>query len=154
MFPLDTTGPRSASLRSGGSLALWWNYFGDPARPDPFHEALQPLLQHHAPQLIDNANDGSAGAGAHPYALDVEARIGEIDAVGLFGPVRHDVIGWTGVHTVAQMRRMFASFSPWLALAPEVRDALLDDMERLAVEEFGGSVERPYLTPIYTTKRL
>jgi hypothetical protein len=48
---------------------------------------------------------------------------------------------------------MFDSFSPWMALDPEVRRALLDEIEQLATEQFGGVVERPYLTPIYTAKR-
>ena len=140
-----------ASLRVGGFLALWWNYFGDPDRADPFHEAIQPLLHRHAPQLIDN---GSAGVGAHPYALDTEARTAEIDRTGLFGPVTYDVVSWTGVHSAGELRRMFASFSPWLALEPSIRDRLLDDLEQLAVDKFGGVVERPYLTPLYTAERV
>jgi SAM-dependent methyltransferase len=48
-------------LRRGGSLALWWNFFGDPNRPDPFHEALQPILRRHAPELIDTTSASGAG---------------------------------------------------------------------------------------------
>ena len=142
------------ALRPGGFLALWWNYFGDPARPDPFHEALQPLLRRHAPQLLDHTGDGSPGAGAHPYALDAGARVAEIDGTGLFGPVSRQVLSWTGVHSASELRRLFASFSPWMALDPEVGEPLLDDLERLAIDRFGGAVERPYLTPIYWAERL
>jgi hypothetical protein len=44
---------------------------------------------------------------------------------------------------------LFASFSPWLALPPDQRTRVLDELERLAHDHFGGVVERPYLTPIY-----
>ena len=75
--PVETGLRRCAeSLRVGGFLALWWNYFGDPERPDPFHQALQPLLRRHAPQLIDVASAGNAGTGAHPYALDCRGQDG------------------------------------------------------------------------------
>ena len=142
------------SLRVGGFLALWWNYFGDPQRPDPFHEALQPLLRRHAPQLIDVASAGNAGVGAHPYALDVEARTAEIDRTGRFGRVSYDLLSWTGVHSPGELRRMFASFSPWLAVDPDIREPLLDDLEQLAVDDFDSLVERPYLTPIYRAQRV
>ncbi len=48
---------------------------------------------------------------------------------------------------------MFASFSPWLALDPEISGPLLDELHSLAVHKFGGSVERPYLTPAYLAQR-
>lgn len=39
--PPDTGLRRCADvLRNDGSLALWWNVYGDPSRHDPFHEAL------------------------------------------------------------------------------------------------------------------
>ena len=137
-------------LKPGGWLALWWNYFGDPDRSDPFHEALQPLLQRRVPELIDTTD---SSLGAHPYALDTAARTAEIEATELFGRVRRDVVAWTGEHTPAQIRRLFGSFSPFLALAPDRREPLLDEIEQLATDEFGGVVTRPYLTPIFTAPR-
>jgi hypothetical protein len=92
-------------------------------------------------------------AGVHPYALDRAARIAEIDASGRFGPVHHETIAWTGRHRPDQLRALFASFSPWLALPPPERGAALDALERLAAEDFGGMVERPYLTPVYLASK-
>ena len=138
----------AAVLRAGGWLALWWTYFGDPDRPDPFDDALQPILAETAPTLVD------AGAGARDHVLDAAARVAEIDAAGSFGPVRHEIVRWTGRHTSTQLRAMFASFSPWLALAQPQRTAALDALEELAESEFGGVVERPYLTAVYLAQRL
>ncbi len=140
----------SLALRPSGWLALWWNYFGDPNRTDPFHEAIQPMLHQRAPELV---RDGTGGVGAHPYALDSVARIAEIDATGAYGQVRHEVVSWTGRHTAQQIRTMFGSFSPWLAIEPIRRTALLDELQAIADTQFGGVVERPYLTPMYLARR-
>jgi len=48
---------------------------------------------------------------------------------------------------------LFASYSPCLALVASERTAVLDAIERLATVDFGGVVERPYLTPIYLSQR-
>jgi SAM-dependent methyltransferase len=136
----------AGALRTGGSFAQWWNFFGDPDRPDPFHDALSEVLARLEPSLLDIA-------GAPPYALDVAARVAELDATGCFGPVQHEVIPWTGRHSPTQLRTMFASFSPWLALPEPQRTRLLAEVERLATVEFDGLVERPYLTPMFLAER-
>jgi len=51
------------------------------------------------------------------------------------------------------VRALFASFSPWLALDPGPRTRVLDATEALVDEEFGGVVERPYVTPVYAARR-
>jgi len=137
------------ALRPGGWLALWWTVFGDPNRPDPFNAALQPVLLTIAPELLDPA----FMMGANPYSLDSASRIAEIDKTGHFEPVRHDLIDWTGIHTPSELRALFGTFSSWLALPPGRRDAALDTVERLAVDEFAGRVERPYVTSIYLARR-
>ena len=151
--PPATGIPRCADLlRPRGWLALWWTYYGDPDRPDPFRDAVTPIFEELAPSLIDTF-PGVAFAGAHPYALDADARIGEIDASGRFGAVRHEVISWTGRHTPGELRALFASYSPCLALPAADRTRVLDAIERLATDTFSGVVERPYLTLIYLAPR-
>lgn len=141
-------------LRTGGWLALWWNFYGDPRRPDPFNDALRPNLQRLAPALLDIPGAANLVTGLPPYALDIDARVAEIEASGRFGAVEHEVITWTGRHSAEELRAMCASFSPWLALPAEQRTLALDALERLATEQFNGMVERPYLTPVYTAPNL
>ncbi len=141
-------------LRPGGSVALWWNHFGDRDRPDPFREAVQPLLREHAPQLAETADNGGAGIGAHPYALDVGVRSEEIDSNGRFGPVEHVSIPWTATHTAGAAQRFLGSFSSWMALETEVRTDLLQAIGDLVDTTFGGVVDRPFLTAVYTARRL
>lgn len=151
-IPTDVGLQRCADILSpGGWLALWWTVFGDPDRPDPFHDALRPVLEELAPPVLDVASAGAPGASAH--ALDATSRISEIDATGRFGDVRHTLIPWTGCHSATEIRSLFASFSPWLALPADQRRVALDALEALAKEQFGGRVERPYLTSVYLAQR-
>ncbi len=141
-------------LRPTGSIALWWTHFGDASRPDPFRDASNPsLLDRHAPQLADSATGGS-GIGAHPYALDTAARRSEIDNTGRFGPVEERRIPWTTTQTTDEMHRFLSSFSSWMTLDDNVRTDLLRDIGDLIDHRFGGAVERPFITAIYTARRL
>jgi len=145
---------RSAEvLRPGGWLALWWTYFGDPDRPDPFRDALLPIFEELAPSLIDAFPGAAFTPGAHPYAIDAPARTAEIDATASFGPVRSDAVAWTGRHTAAEARALFATYSPCLALPESQRAVVLDAIEELATDAFGGVVARPYLTQLYLAQR-
>ncbi len=141
-------------LRPGGSVALWWNHYGEPGRFDPFREAVQPLLEQHAPQFAESAGIGGAGIGAHPYALDVGARTEEINSNGRFGPVEHVLLPWTANQTSHQMQRFLGSLSHWMALEATVRTELLHAVGDLIDTRFGGAVDRPFLTAIYAARRL
>jgi hypothetical protein len=135
-------------LRDEGWLALWWTVWGDPERADPFHDALVPILKAKAPELLEHELT------PHAYARDLKARADQIEAVGAFGPVRHHMLRWEGRHDAVGIRRLFATFAPWLALPTSVRSELLDDIEHLAQDRFGGSVQRPYQTVAYLAPRL
>ncbi len=137
-------------LRAGGWLALWWNIFGDPGgRPDPFEKAVGRILDEHAPAV-----NYDAFAGAGPYGLDADARTAEIDATGMFGPVEHHVVEWEGHHDAVGIRRLFATYSPWLALPEDQRTKTLEEIERVAREDFGDAVVRPYVTSLFLAPRL
>lgn len=142
------------ALVDGGWLALWWTVYGDPARRDPFHEALQPILERLEPSLLEVPSAGNPSLAALPYGLDTDARIAEVDATHRFGTVAHELIPWVGRHRPEQIRALFATFSPWLALPAKRRGIVLDAVEQLARHEFAGVVERPYLTSIYLAQKL
>jgi SAM-dependent methyltransferase len=134
-------------LRPGGWLAIWWTVFGDPDRPDPFELAIHPVLDAYAPGLRFDA------FAATPHALDTTARTAEIDATERFGPVEHHVVAWEGHHDALAIRRLFSTFSPWLALPEDRRNATLDGLERIARDDFGDAVTRPYLTSLFLAQR-
>jgi SAM-dependent methyltransferase len=134
-------------LRDRGWLALWWTFWGDPDRPDPFHDALQPILRRKAPHLL--AEDVSARA----YLRDVAARAAEIETTGVFDGLEEEAVDWEGRHDPVGIRSIFATFAAWIALPEPLRTDLLDDVEWLARNAFGGTVTRPYKTVIYTAQR-
>jgi hypothetical protein len=138
-------------LDHGGWLAVWWTVFGDVRRPDPFHDALLPVLADLAPEVLDVDRAGNPTIHL-PHALDTPTRIAEIESSGRFGPVHQERIRWTGRHDPGELRALFGSFSPWLALEPERRARVLDATEALARDEFGGVVERPYVTALYAAR--
>lgn len=139
--------PRCAdALTPGGWVALWWNQYGDPERPDDLHRAIDGILRRLAPALVGTPPTASNG-------LDVAARMADFERAGRFGPVHHEVIRWTVVQSAAQVRALFETFSPFLALAPETRVVVCDAIEATVTDDFGGRVERTYLTPIYLARR-
>jgi hypothetical protein len=135
-------------LRPGGWLALWWTVFGDDARPDPFERALRPAFERLTPEVRLHAPKGM-----RPYALEVDERVAEIDATGAFGPVEHHVVPWEGHHDAAGIRALFATYSPFLALPDDRRTRVLDELERIARDDFDDRIVRPYQTVIYLARR-
>jgi SAM-dependent methyltransferase len=138
----------AAALRDDGWLALWWTVWGDDDRPDPFHEALEPILTEKAPQIVGDQ------FGATAFLNDIEARVSYIGRSGAFGPVTRELIKWEGRHDPVGLRRMFATFGAWISLPEELREQVLDEVERLARDEFGGVVRRPYQTVVYIAQRV
>lgn len=135
-------------LRDRGWLVLWWTIWGDPGRSDPFRDALEPALARQAPHLLED--EASSGA----YLRDIDARVAEADRLGSFGRVTREFLRWDGRHDPVELKKLFSTFAGWIALEDGVRSDLLDEVERLARDEFAGTVHRPYLTVLYRTQRL
>lgn len=132
----------AAALTPGGWLALWWNVFGDPDWPDPFHDATDGLLRSLAPSP-------SAGTGGIPYALDVVARTQELASHG-FHDVKDEAVRWTLRLDAASTRQLYSTYSNIARLPTAQRKTILDEIQRIASVEFGDRVERRMVTPIYT----
>jgi len=142
----ETTLPRIASsLRTGGWLAVWWNAFGDPDLPDPFHDATEPLLR-------NNVQGPWAATGRVEYGLDVAARVRELADHG-FRDVEHEAVRWTLHLDAAGTRRLYSTFSNIARLPDAERETLLHDIERIATDTFDDHVERQMVTAIYTAHR-
>jgi SAM-dependent methyltransferase len=132
-------------LRPGGSVALWWNVFGDPGRPDPFHEATLHLFEGWPRSLSD-------GGTSRPHALDSEARVRELIDGG-FVPDSPQFLEWQLGLDPAGVRRLYATYSPVAALPPADRQRLLDSLAEIAARRFAGYVERNMTTVVYTARR-
>jgi SAM-dependent methyltransferase len=131
-------------LRPGGWWAMWWNVFGDPERPDPFHDATAAVMD----ALLDSPSVGARGM---PFALDRDALITDLAAAGFETieaerPVRPLTL------STAQVEALYATYSPVRRLEPGRRRAVLAAVAGIAEREFGGQVQIHVLTPIYTAR--
>jgi SAM-dependent methyltransferase len=138
----------AAALRPGGHVALWWTLWHDPDRPDPFRDALATVLEAEAPHLLEDQASHAA------YARDVDARAALFDESPRFGPVDLTVMRWAGTHDPLALRRLYATFASWVALPDMLRAELLDEVERIARDEFDGVVRSPYQTRLYLAERV
>ena len=134
-------------LRPGGHWAMWWNVFGDPDLPDPFHDATRPLL---APL---GTNPGQPNGPKQHFALDRAARLADLASVGAFADVQFELLRWTLVLDPDRVRALYATFSHIAVLAEGERQRILDGLQDIAAATFDGRVDRNMLTPIYIGRR-
>ncbi len=133
-------------LRAGGWWAMWWNVFMDETRPDPFYEATTPILQ-------PLGRGPSAGSGGPPFALDLERRRSELQQAG-FVATEVEVIRWTARLSTERLRALYSTFSSISQLPDDERERVLDAIAAIADKSFGGTVDRPFQTVLYTSRKV
>lgn len=146
-------------VRPGGWVALWWTIFGDRGRPDPFRDATHPLIEESLRSAgpADNPRPPEVAEEPRPsgpmFELDLEGRQRDLRReVGLV-EVEGELVRWTHCMGPAEVRALYGSMILLLRLEQEIRDPLLDRIQSLAETDFGGVVERPFITSIYTGRR-
>jgi SAM-dependent methyltransferase len=133
-------------LRPGGWWAMWWNVFGDEDGRTPFMQATHHLFE-------PLAQSPSSGLDGRPsFALDAEQRLVDLEAAG-FADAERELVDWRLTLDTARLRRLYATYSPIASLDEAQRTALLDEVVRIASEQFGGTVEHPARTVLYTARR-
>lgn len=135
------------ALRPGGWVALWWTSFGDETRPDPFRLALDPLFED-----VPHGPSGPPCEGRPSFARDAELRLSALTNAGFEEP-RADELSWSRTWDTDGIRGLYSTFSPLSALEPERREELLDSVARVAETRFGGRVELPLVTSLYTARK-
>jgi SAM-dependent methyltransferase len=133
-------------LRPGGWWAMVWNVFGDNARPDPFHDATDALLN-------DGPKSPSHGAQGVPLALRANDWMSAFGRCGAFEDIRNDVSAWELVLDPQQTVALYATYSDMAARPPDERRSVLAELRRIASEEFDGRVVRNMITILYTARK-
>jgi SAM-dependent methyltransferase len=133
------------ALRPGGWWAPFWNIYGDPAKPDLFHEATLGLL-HDGP-----INPSNSGQSQLEFGADVEARVSAMTAGGAFDTIDWRQSTWSIVLDAVQTVELYASYSN-ISLRPD-RDAVLAEIGRIAREDFNNEVTRNVRTVLYMARR-
>lgn len=129
-----------ALLKPHGCLAIWWNVYRQCGIGDPFAEAVAPLLA--------GLDLPPSEAADRHYSLDVDLHRDRLIGHG-FENVAHRVFRRRRTLSPTQARALYASFSLVRLLPPSQRDALLDTIERLVTEQFGGMAPSVVLSPLY-----
>jgi SAM-dependent methyltransferase len=133
-------------LQPGGWWAAWWNVFGDPDRYDAFHEATEHCFE----GLAESPASGGPGV---PFGLDAEARVADLAGAG-FEQIAYERMPWAlTLPSVSAVRALYATYSPITRLDAARRETVLDEIARVADEQFGGRVERNMITALYTARR-
>ena len=135
-----------AALRPGGWIALWWTSYGDETRRDEFMQAVDPLFE--------DVPHGPSGPseGRPSFARDAELRLAALARAG-FEEHSSEELPWSHEWDAEGMRGLYATYSPINSLDADRRRELLDSVERIAKTEFGGRVERPLVTSLYTARK-
>ena len=133
----------SKLLRPGGWWAMLWNLFGDSRLPDPFHEATKDLL--------GSPLTPSAGNGEVPFALDAEARLTALQRTDAFDNFEHRTGTWSLFLTPDQTVALYATYSN-VIIRPD-REEVLNELHRIARDQFHGLVTRKMVTSLYVARR-
>ncbi|MDQ4019422.1 MAG: methyltransferase domain-containing protein [Actinomycetota bacterium] len=132
-------------VRSGGWVALWWTVFGDPSRPDPFDEATR--------HLTDALVSDTAAEKRAPFELDVASWSQDLEQRAGLVDVAAERVAWTARFDTERLRAFYGSMIAVRRLAAPERERLLDGLAEVAARTFGGTVERPFVTAVYTGRR-
>lgn len=135
------------ALKPDAYWAMWWTEYGNAKTPDAFRKATQYVL-------ADLPKSPSAsGEGGRRLSGDHSARLAALGEEQRFTNIKVDEFTWDQVMTPESVRGLFSTISPILALQPDQQKQTLDELERIAREEFGGEVRRTMITRLYTAQR-
>jgi len=134
------------ALLPGGWWAMWWNVYADPEMPDDFYLASQSLFS----QLAQSPSQGTGERQA--FALDYKVRYAELAQAG-FERIEHETIRWTTLLSTEQVLALSATFSPIAALADSDRQHFLNCLSSIVKDCFAGSVQRNFVSVIYTAQK-
>ncbi len=127
-------------LRPGGWVALWWTIFDDPDREDPFREATGKLL---------GTDDPDGQRRRSQFQLDAAGRCDDLRRLGGLVDVDSRRIHWSVRLTSDQVRALYASLIEIRRRPPAEQERVLAGLVDIADHEFGGEVDRPFVTALY-----
>jgi SAM-dependent methyltransferase len=128
-------------LVPGSWVAVWDMLFDDPTRPDE----LAPHMQ----RLLGVSSTFATPTGGLPFPLDEKGRLPELHQAG-FLDVESEIIRSEVTMDAADVRALYASMTLILGRPPGEQAQLLDAIQAIVGDEFGGKVERHFVTGLFT----
>jgi SAM-dependent methyltransferase len=131
-------------LKDSGYIAMFWNLHPTPYTG--FFQAVQKVYQSVAPEWEDPSNRLSTED-------EIRSREDYINGTGLFEKVLVKQYPWSKTFDKIQYLKLLNTFSGHRNLEEARRSKLFTGIGTLIEEEFGGAIERPYLSVLYLAKK-
>jgi len=134
----------AAALGRGGFIALFWNLHPEPFTG--FFVDVQRVYRRVVPEWGDPRE-------RPPTAQRIDETSRSVEASGLFEkPVVRRYL-WKRNYSGDDYVRLLDTYSDHRALPQGVKERLYGGVGRLIDEEYGGVVERPYLTALFVARK-
>ena len=134
-----------ALLKPLGHIAIIHRHHVSDERGDAFTAATQPIYRRHEPH---------AAGGARAY---VPRRWAELEPApiegALFVPVSFAVFPEAVCYSGRQYAQLLSTYSPTLAMSPELRRSFLNDIEHLIAVQFGGQIVQHYAVSLQIARK-
>jgi SAM-dependent methyltransferase len=131
-------------LRPGGRLAFWKAMHAFPRDFDPFFTEIQ--------QVYDELGEGLGEPWPPPPPEDMYDDRGEIEASGLFEHVETRRYLWAVSYGAEEYIALISTFSNHIAMAPEKRRRLDDEIRRRLARRAHGRARRHWCTILHVAQ--
>jgi hypothetical protein len=130
-------------VQPGGWVSIWWTLFEDPTRPDEFTNEVA--------NLLGDSPSSIGEPGRVPFQLDQIARRSDLQRAG-FVDVNGELIRSDAEMDASQLRALYATMAIVLRRPPSEQNDVLDALEVLVRDGYGGRVKRSFVTALYTAQ--
>jgi SAM-dependent methyltransferase len=143
-IPPEIGYPKAAQvLKPTGCIALFWN-----THPTPytgFFEDVQSIYASIAPELSRKTGSSTE--------MIFQEQAKQLEQSNLFDAAQVRTYLWSRTYTAEEYMRLLDTYSDHRMLGIERRNELRTKIGNLIEEEYGGKVERPYLSMLLIAKR-
>ncbi len=130
-------------LKPGGALIYWWMLFEDPWSHDDFDVASHRVL---------GGSPTVPTTGTLPFQVDTNLHIDRIAEAG-FGDVRAEIFSSPYRLDTEAVVALYATIAVVLRRPRPEQQRVLDELAALVEDQFGGVVERRFVTAAYSGSR-
>lgn len=132
------------SLRPGAWAVIWWMLFEDPTAVDDFDIASR--------QILGGSPSLPAGSGSVPFQMDSESRTADFTGAGML-EVQAQYVRKPYTLSAQQVRNLYATMAIVIRRPNSDQLRVLDAIEQLVLDDFGGQVERTFVTTLYQGRK-
>jgi SAM-dependent methyltransferase len=136
-------------LRPGGRLCLFWSVGH---YPDDLAEALQAVYRRVIPPDVPQLMIGYATNRGGADAAHLQAGADAIRGAGMFGDPKTATYPWSLAYTRDQWLDQLSSHSDHIALAPDLRQQLLNELAPV-IDSFGPTFQMAYVSVLISATR-